>query len=110
MIPTLFVAHVPLIGTNITTMYLAHALDGNHETLIIAFALRSVDCDEAWTWFMRRLKECLGDTTEFGFISHISDSIDYAIRQVYPDSYHGYCCKNIADKGQASTRSTIVEQ
>ena len=96
MIPTIFVGIVPLIGTNITTMYVVVALGGNHEPLIIAFALGSVDCDEAWIWFMRRLKECLGDSIEVGFISHMYDSIDYAIQRVYPDSYHGYCCKNIA--------------
>nr|KAJ0222610.1 hypothetical protein LSAT_V11C200054980 [Lactuca sativa] len=58
MIPTIFVTHVPLIGANITTMYIALALDGNHEPLIIAFTLVSTDYDEAWTWFMRSLKEC----------------------------------------------------
>lgn len=91
-------------------MYLALALDRNHEPMIIAFALRSVDYDDAWTWFMRSLKECLGDTTKVGFIIHMSDSIDYDIRQVYSDSYHGYCCKNIADKVRDSIGSTIVEQ
>ena len=48
---------------------------------------------------------------ELGFISHILNSIDFAVQRVYPDSYHGYCCKNIAKKIRASTgNNTVVEQ
>lgn len=108
MIPIIFVAHVPLIGTKITTMYIAIALDVNHEPLLIAFALGTKDCDDSWAWFMGRLKECLGDSTKVGFIIHMFDLIDYAIQRVYPDSYHVYCCKTIAEKIRVSTESNIV--
>ncbi|KAL7601494.1 hypothetical protein Lser_V15G22050 [Lactuca serriola] len=67
-----------------------------------------INCDESWVWFMRRLKECLGDNMEVGFISHMSDSIDFAVQRVYPNSHHGYCCKNIAEKIWASTGNNIV--
>ncbi|XP_023729152.1 uncharacterized protein LOC111876807 [Lactuca sativa] len=92
-------------------MYIVVVLDGNHEPLLIAFALGTINCDNSWLWFMRRLKECLVDNTEVGFISHMSDSIDFAVQRVYLDSYHGYCCKHIAEKICASTGSnTVVEQ
>ncbi|XP_023750117.2 uncharacterized protein LOC111898439 [Lactuca sativa] len=92
-------------------MYIAVALDGNHEPLLIAFALGTINCDNSWLWFMRRLKDCFDDNTEFGFISHMSDSIDFAFHRVYADSYHDYCCKNIAEKIRASIGSnTVVEQ
>ncbi|KAL7607563.1 hypothetical protein Lser_V15G18042 [Lactuca serriola] len=111
MIPIIFVGQVPLIGAYVTSMYIVVALVGNHEPLLIAFALGTINCDNSWLWFMRRLKDCLGDNTEFGFISHMSDSIDFAVHRVYPDSYHGYCCKNIAEKIRASIGSnTVIEQ
>ncbi|XP_023738963.1 uncharacterized protein LOC111886963 [Lactuca sativa] len=79
--------------------------------LLIAFALGTINCDNSWLLFMRRLKYCLGDNTEFGFISHMSDSIEFAVHRVYPDSYHGYFCKNIAKKIRASIENnTVAEQ
>ncbi|KAL7609222.1 hypothetical protein Lser_V15G12616 [Lactuca serriola] len=111
MIPIIFVGQVPLIEAYVRSMYIVVALDENHEPLLIAFALGTTNSDNSRLWFMRRLKECLGDNTEVGFISHMSDSIDFAVQRVYPDSYHGYCCKNIAEKIRASIGSnTVVEQ
>lgn len=108
MITIIFFCHVPLIGTNITTMYIAVALDENHESLLIAFALGTIDCDDSWAWFMRRLKECIGDNVKNGFISHMSESINYSIQRVYPDSYHGYCCNSVAENIQTYTGNNIV--
>ncbi|KAL7585394.1 hypothetical protein Lser_V15G41996 [Lactuca serriola] len=88
MIPIICVGHIPLIGTYITSMCIAVVLDGNHEPLLLAFALGTINYDD-----------------------HIFDSIDFAVQRVYPDSYHGYCCKNIAKKIRASTgNNTVVEQ
>ena len=100
IIPLIFVGYAPLIGNNVTTMYFAVALDGNHEPLLLAFGLGTIECEESWTWFIRRLKECLGYSTEVGFISHLCYNIDLALRRVYPHSYHGYCPKDIAWKIQ----------
>ncbi|XP_052622676.1 uncharacterized protein LOC128127966 [Lactuca sativa] len=77
-------------------MYFALGLDGNHEPLLIAIGLGTLECEESWRWFMMKLKECLGEDTEVGFISNLCDKIDFVVQSVYPDSYHGYCPKDIA--------------
>ncbi|XP_023741380.1 uncharacterized protein LOC111889465 [Lactuca sativa] len=79
-------------------MYFAVALDGNHEPLLLAIGLGTLECEESWRWFMMKLKECLGEDTEVGFISNLCDKIDFVVDSVYPDSYHGYCPKDIARK------------
>ncbi|XP_023744953.2 uncharacterized protein LOC111893110 [Lactuca sativa] len=79
-------------------MYFAVALDGNHEPLLLAIGLGTLECEESWRWFMMKLKECLGEDTEVGFISNLCDKIDFVVHSIYPDSYHGYCPKDIARK------------
>ncbi|XP_023753419.1 uncharacterized protein LOC111901779 [Lactuca sativa] len=79
-------------------MYFVVALDGNHEPLLLAIGLGTLECEESWRWFMMKLKEFLGEDTEVGFISNLCDKIDFVVHSVYPDSYHGYCPKDIARK------------
>nr|KAJ0198216.1 hypothetical protein LSAT_V11C700366890 [Lactuca sativa] len=98
MMPLIYVGYLPLLGSYLTTMYFVVALDGNHESLLLAVGLRTLECEEYWQWFMMKLKECLGDDTEVGFISNLCDKIGFAVERVYPDSYHGYCPKDIARK------------
>mgnify|MGYP002759198687 CR=1 FL=1 len=98
MIPLIYVGYLPLLGSFLTTMYFAVALDGNHEPLLLAIGLGTLQCEESWRWFMMRLKDCLGEDIEVGFISNLCDKIDFGVQSAYPDSYHGYCPKDIARK------------
>ena len=71
MIPLIYVGYLPLLGNYLTTMYFAVALDGNHEPLLLAVGLGTLECEESWVWFMRKFKECLCDNIEIVFISHL---------------------------------------
>ncbi|XP_042752046.2 uncharacterized protein LOC111903342 [Lactuca sativa] len=98
MIPLIYVGYLPLLGSYLTTMYFAVALDGNHEPLLLAVGLGTLECEESWRWFMMRLKDCLGEDIEVGFIRNLCDKIDFGVQSAYPDSYHGYSPKDIARK------------
>ena len=63
MIPLIYVGYLPLLGSFLTTMYFAVALDGNHEPLLLALGLGTLQCEESWRWFMMRLRDCLGEDT-----------------------------------------------
>ncbi|XP_052627784.1 uncharacterized protein LOC128134273 [Lactuca sativa] len=90
-------------------MYFLVALDGNHEPLLLAIGLGTLECEESWRWFIMKLKDCLGEDTDVGFISNLCDKIDFAVQSVYPDSYHGYCPKDIARKIRDSIRHNDTE-
>lgn len=64
--------------------------------LHIVFGLGMITNDDTWTWFIRRLKDRLRDVQEVEFISDMSNSIDLNLSIVFPDSYHGYCCRHVA--------------
>ncbi|KAL7594303.1 hypothetical protein Lser_V15G27491 [Lactuca serriola] len=109
MIPLLYVGYLPLLGSYLTTMYLAVALDGNHEPLLLEIGLGTLECEESWRWLTMKLKECLGEDTNVGFISNLCDKIDFSLPSVYPDSYHGYCPKDIARKIRDSVGHNNME-
>ncbi|KAL7607105.1 uncharacterized protein LOC111906874 [Lactuca sativa] len=79
-------------------MYFEVDFDGNNEPLLLAIGLGTLECEESWRWFIMKLKECLGEDIDDGFISNLCDKIDFVVQSVYPDSYHRYCPKDIARK------------
>ena len=58
---------------------------------------------------MMRLRDCLGEDIEVGFISNLCDNIDFGVQSAYPDSYHGYCPKDIARKIRESVGHNNTE-
>nr|KAJ0204583.1 hypothetical protein LSAT_V11C500234230 [Lactuca sativa] len=77
------------------TMFVADSIDGNYQTLPIAFDMdveNNLDCS---TWFLMRLKEVLGVGREILFITNMEYIIISCIGHVFLHSYHGYTCKNV---------------
>ena len=45
----------------------------------------------SWAWFLEKLKELVLDEPELCFISNRNQSIQYAVRSIYPLAKHGAC-------------------
>lgn len=87
-------------------MFVAVGMDGNNNILPIAYGVGATESGYAWTWFLSKLRECLGQMDNLVFISDRASSIDLAIRTVYPHALHGICCRhlcmNLRIKSQAN--------
>ncbi|KAJ9547748.1 hypothetical protein OSB04_020291 [Centaurea solstitialis] len=87
----------------------AVAVDPNHGTYPLAYAVVEAETKSSWAWFL----ECLGDdlglqrNSNFTFISDRQKGIVPAIADVFPSAEHRYCLRHIEEnlkqrhKGQA---------
>nr|KAJ0209739.1 hypothetical protein LSAT_V11C400168100 [Lactuca sativa] len=76
-------------------MFVVVAMDGNNQTLHTTFGMGVTNNVDSCTWFLMRLKEVLREGREVSFITNMDNVISSCIRQVFHDSYHGYCCKSV---------------
>ncbi|GKE72320.1 ankyrin repeat-containing protein [Tanacetum coccineum] len=65
-------------------MYLAVAMDGNNQILPLAYGVGKSETFRSWDWFLTKLKECI-----------IAVSIASAIKNVFPNAFHGRCCRHL---------------
>nr|KAJ0210515.1 hypothetical protein LSAT_V11C400160820 [Lactuca sativa] len=91
----LYIGSVRLRGDYLKTMFVAVAKDGNNLTIPIAFGMAFENNVVSSTWFLMRLKECLGEGKEVAFISNMYDVIGSCVDIVFTDSYHGYTCTSV---------------
>ena len=78
-------------GTNL----LAVGMDGNNQIIPIATGVTQGETGEAWTWFLARLKECIGEVPNLAIISDRHPGITLACKDVFPRAFHGYCCRHL---------------
>ena len=64
-------------------MLVATTQSGNSKCYPIARGIVDSENEDSWTWFLRRLKEVIGDRDELVFISDRAQSIKKAISIVY---------------------------
>nr|KAJ0211701.1 hypothetical protein LSAT_V11C400212500 [Lactuca sativa] len=76
-------------------MLIAVNMNGNKQTLPISFGMVVTHNVDYCTWFLIRLKEALEVGREVSLITNMDDIISSIIDQVFPDFYHGYCCKSV---------------
>lgn len=93
--PVIIIDGAHLKGRYNGTMFVAVAMDGNNNILPIAYGVGATESGRAWTWFLEKLRECLGYIDNLVFVSDRASSIDQAIRAVYPDALHGLCCRHL---------------
>nr|GFA86424.1 hypothetical protein [Tanacetum cinerariifolium] len=77
-------------------MYLAVAMDGNNQILQLAYGVGKSETFRSWDWFLRKLKECI--IVKQDNLTIISDgvvSIASAINNVFPNAFHGRCCRHL---------------
>ncbi|GJT91788.1 transmembrane 9 superfamily member 11-like protein [Tanacetum coccineum] len=85
-----------LKGEFLGTMYLAVAMDGNNQILPLAYGVGKSETFRSWDWFLRKLKECItGKQDNLTIISDGAVSIASAIKNVFPNAFHGRCCRHL---------------
>ncbi|GJW63266.1 transposase, MuDR, MULE transposase domain protein [Tanacetum coccineum] len=70
-------------------------MDGNNQIIPIATGVSQGETGESWTWFLRKLKECIGEVPNLTIISDRHYAITLACNTVFPNSFHGYCCRHL---------------
>ncbi|XP_022008107.1 uncharacterized protein LOC110907431 [Helianthus annuus] len=93
--PVVIIDATHLKGEFKGTLFLAVGMDGNNQNLPISYGIGKSEDGEYWTWFMSKLRECIGEIPDMAIISDRANSIHLAIRNVFPHAYHGLCCRHL---------------
>ncbi|XP_021991602.1 uncharacterized protein LOC110888379 [Helianthus annuus] len=93
--PVVIIDAAHLKGEFKGTLFLAVGMDGNNQILPISYGIGKSEDGESWTWFLSKLKECIGEIPEMAIISDRANSIHLAVRNVFPHVYHGLCCRHL---------------
>ncbi|XP_071718409.1 uncharacterized protein [Rutidosis leptorrhynchoides] len=78
-------------GSNLITV----GMDGNNSIVPLAYGICSVESGITWTWFMSKLKQCIGEVPELVFISDRHLGIAQGVSKVFPKAFHGICCRHL---------------
>nr|XP_043638145.1 uncharacterized protein LOC122609152 [Erigeron canadensis] len=70
-------------------------MDGTNQILPIAYGVCKGESSECWTWFLSKLKECIGERENLVIISDPHPSVALAVRELFPNSFHGLCCTHL---------------
>ncbi|GKB81339.1 transposase, MuDR, MULE transposase domain protein [Tanacetum coccineum] len=70
-------------------------MDGNNQIIPIATGVAQSETNESWTWFLSKLKDCIGEVPNLTIISDRHYAITHACKNVFPNSFHGYCCRHL---------------
>lgn len=95
MRPLLIIDAAHLKGKYKGTNLLAVGMDGNNQIIPIATGVAQGETGEAWTVFLTKLKESIGVVPGLAIISDRHQSIIQACNKVFPDCFHGNCCRHL---------------
>nr|GEU35777.1 transposase, MuDR, MULE transposase domain protein [Tanacetum cinerariifolium] len=82
-------------GSNKGTNLVAVGMDGNNQILTIAMGVTQGETGASWTWFMNRLKDCIGEVPNLCIISDRHPTIILTCKTVFNNSFHGYCDRHL---------------
>lgn len=74
---------------------LAVGMDGNNQIVPLATGVSQGETGRSWTWFLTHLKECIGEVADLAIISDRHLGIQQACQTVFPDAFHGFCCRHL---------------
>ncbi|XP_024963496.1 uncharacterized protein LOC112503734 [Cynara cardunculus var. scolymus] len=96
MRPLLIMDGSHLKGPYVGTMFLAVDMDGNNGIVPIAMGVGKTESGPSWTWFLRKLRQFIGDVPNLTFVTDRAASINLAIRTVFPSAHHRLCCLHLS--------------
>ncbi|GKA79094.1 transposase, MuDR, MULE transposase domain protein [Tanacetum coccineum] len=70
-------------------------MDGNNQTLPIAFGICQGEDGAGWTWFLEELKACISQKPNLSIISDRHPAILESVKKVFPNAFHGFCCRHL---------------
>ncbi|GJS44378.1 transposase, MuDR, MULE transposase domain protein [Tanacetum coccineum] len=93
--PVLMIDVAHLKGLYKGTNLVAVSMDGNNQIVPIAFGICKGETGPCWSWWMSVLKECIGDNTNFLFISDRHPAIAMVVENEFPLAFHVVCCRHL---------------
>ncbi|XP_062115526.1 uncharacterized protein LOC133829753 [Humulus lupulus] len=95
-----------------STLLTASTQDANRHIFPLAFAITDSENNDSWEWFFRIIKECYGEREELCIVSDRHESIENAIKNVFPNVTHGVCSYhlfcNIKTKFRTDAEATNI--
>ena len=88
-----------LLGPYKGVLWVAMAQDGNTKCYLVAWGIVDYENDDSWTWFLRRLREVIGDT-ELLFIFNRAQSIKTTISTFYKIVQQGACAWHVSQNAK----------
>ncbi|KAI9921934.1 hypothetical protein PsorP6_002746 [Peronosclerospora sorghi] len=81
------------------TLLLATSLDGNNNTVQMAYALVSVEFGSTWDWFLRQLVIPIPQfkSSEITLLSDRETGLLNSVDEILPDNQHVYCLRHICE-------------
>ncbi|XP_022032921.1 uncharacterized protein LOC110934032 [Helianthus annuus] len=76
--PVIIIDAAHLKGEFKGTLFLAVGMDGNNQILPVGYGIGKSEDGNSWTWFLSKLKDCIGDHPELAIISDRAPSIQLA--------------------------------
>ena len=95
MRPLIIIDAAHLKGRYLGTNLAAVGMDGNNQIIPIATGVTQGETGETWSWFLTNLKECIGEVPGLAIISDRHYAISLACKNVFPNAFHGYCCRHM---------------
>ena len=95
MRPLIKIDAAHLKGKYLGTNLLAVGMDANNQIIPLATGVAQGETVESWSWFLSKLKECIGERDGFAIISDRHYAITIACQTVFPQAFHGYCCRHL---------------
>nr|GEW51380.1 transposase, MuDR, MULE transposase domain protein [Tanacetum cinerariifolium] len=84
-----------LKGTYKGTNLVLFGMDGNNQIVPIATCVSQGEIGESWTRFFLMFKEFIGEDLNLAIIMDIHPSIIFACNTIFPNAFHGYCCRHL---------------
>jgi hypothetical protein len=80
-----------------TQIFLATALDGNNQIVILCYAVAPVENTENWTWFLKQLQHAIKGIgcPEIPFISDRQKGLLAGVAAVFPNKFHAACANHL---------------
>nr|XP_009596832.1 uncharacterized protein LOC104092855 [Nicotiana tomentosiformis] len=85
-----------LTGKYGSVLISACAQDGNQHIFSLAFVVVDSENDNSWTYFFKKLAECIPDSDDLCIISDRHQSIKTVVANVYTLAHHGFCMFHIS--------------
>ncbi|KAL5541110.1 hypothetical protein UlMin_043396 [Ulmus minor] len=93
------------IGVLFTTIF--H--DANQQIFPLAFGVGDSENDASWTWFLMRVKHVFGVNLALLIVSDQHHSINSAVKEVFPQAFHGICMYHLLNNLKTKFKSKTKE-